>query len=270
MKYFSINPSAKLAGLVRFFWVLEMDNFSGAPYIHRTMADGCVEMVFHYQGVFDELLGNDQQITSFSSGISGPSQQFRRFSIDQRFGIFGVYLYPFAMSELFDIPCIALTNEMIDMTTILGTAGKELQEKMMLAPDNQTRVTIISQFLESRLARRKTKHHSISETIRQIISTDGSSNVQRLAEDSFLSMRQFQRNFKEYAGFSPKLFTRIIRFQTALRKYPEKESLSLTDIAYDCGYYDQSHFIHDFKEFSGHHPGTYFSGKAEATKWITV
>lgn len=270
MKYFSVAPSEKLAGLVRCFWVLEMENFSGAPYIHRTMADGCIEMVFHYQGIFDELLSNEQQTTSFSSGISGPSQQFRRFSIDQRFGIFGVYLYPFAMAELFGIPALALTNEMIDTGTILGAAGKELEEKMMLAPDNQSRMAIITQFLESKLARRKIKHNGISETIRQIIRTDGMSNVQRLAEDSFLSMRQFQRNFKEHAGFSPKLFTRIARFQTALRKYPEKESLSLTDIAYDCGYYDQSHFIHDFKEFSGHHPGTYFSGKAESTKWITV
>lgn len=270
MKYFSIAPSEKLAGLVRCFWVLEMESFSGAPYIHRTMADGCIEMVFHYQGVFDEMLANDQQVSSFSSGISGPSQQFRRFSIDQQFGIFGVYLYPFALAELFGIPALALTNEMIDTGTILGTAGKELEEKMMLARDNQHRIAIITQFLESRLTRHKIKYHAISETIRQIISTDGMSNVQRLAEDSFLSMRQFQRNFKEHTGFSPKLFTRIARFQTALRKYPEKESLSLTDIAYDCGYYDQSHFIHDFKEFSGHHPGAYFSGKAEGTKWITA
>lgn len=270
MKYFSIAPSEKLAGLVRCFWVLEMENFEGVPYIHRTMADGCIEMVFHYQGVFDELLNNNQQVRSFSSGISGPSQQFRRFSINNHFGIFGVYLYPFALPELFDIPALALTNEMVDTGTILGAAGKELEEKMMLAPDNQTRVAIISQYLESKLAQRKTRNNGISETIRQIIHTDGRSNVQRLADDSFLSIRQFQRNFKEHAGFSPKLFTRIIRFQTALRKYPEKEFLSLTDIAYDCGYYDQSHFIHDFKEFSGHHPGVYFSGNAEGTKWITA
>ncbi|TXJ23716.1 MAG: AraC family transcriptional regulator [Chitinophagaceae bacterium] len=82
----------------------------------------------------------------------------------------------------------------------------------------------------------------------------------------YLSTRQFERNFKEFAGFSPKLYSRIIRFQSAIEQYGQTGK-SLTEIAYDCGYYDQSHFIHDFKEFSGLHPRHYFGGKAEGTSW---
>jgi methylphosphotriester-DNA--protein-cysteine methyltransferase len=72
--------------------------------------------------------------------------------------------------------------------------------------------------------------------------------------------------FKHFSGFSPKLFSRIIRFQSALNHYGKKEK-KLTEIAYDAGYYDQSHFIQDFKEFSGHSPKEYFSGKTETTQW---
>ena len=91
-------------------------------------------------------------------------------------------------------------------------------------------------------------------------------NVQEMAGRAFLSTRQFERNFKQFAGFSPKLYSRIIRFQAAMQQYGNK-AMSLTAIAYECGYYDQSHFIHDFKEFSGHHPHHYFSGNAEGTEW---
>jgi len=90
--------------------------------------------------------------------------------------------------------------------------------------------------------------------------------VDELAKRSFLSTRQFERNFKNFSGFSPKLYSRIIRFQSATQQYGTCYN-TLTDIAYDCGYYDQSHFIHDFKQFSGYHPKQYFSGKAEGVEW---
>jgi AraC-like DNA-binding protein len=57
-----------------------------------------------------------------------------------------------------------------------------------------------------------------------------------------------------------------LRFESALEEYGNRNK-SLTEIAYDCGYYDQSHFIHEFKEFSGHHPRHYFMGKAEGVEW---
>ena len=63
-------------------------------------------------------------------------------------------------------------------------------------------------------------------------------------------------------GFPPKLYSRITRFQAALGEYGSGKSL--TDIAYDCGYYDQSHFINDFREFSGYNPKVYFSGQLKA------
>jgi len=87
-----------------------------------------------------------------------------------------------------------------------------------------------------------------------------------LANDYFLSERQFERQFRKFSGFSPKLFSRIVRFQSALTQYGNNEK-SLTEIALETGYYDQSHFIHDFKEFSGYHPKQYFSGNSGAIEW---
>lgn len=266
MKYLTINPPPKLAKFVRSFWILEDEVHPGKPYIHRVMADGCAEMIFHYQTAFDEIFDNDKIETSFHSGLHGQSQYFRRFIVRQNFGIFGVYLYPFVLPLLFSMPSNELSNEMPDLPTLLGKEGLILEERMMLAKNNEERVRIISEFLERRIGKNYLDEPAVFSTISYIIKTKGIANVQQLAEKSCLSTRQFERKFKTFSGFSPKLYSRIVRFQSALNMYGNAEK-SLTEIAYECGYYDQSHFIHDFKEFSGQHPGLFFSGKAEGAEY---
>ncbi|MFT3827113.1 MAG: helix-turn-helix transcriptional regulator [Chitinophagaceae bacterium] len=266
MIYYTIPAPPSLAGYIRFFWVLEGNASGEMPYVHRSMADGCAELLFHYKGVFDELLPQGGRKASFISGISAPSRQFRRFIIDRPFAMFGAWLYPFAITRLFNIPVAAISNTMPDLHSLLGQEGRELEEQMMLAADNTIRVQLLTAFLEKKLHTGTVKQPAIFSSISYLLQTRGQVSVNELAGRSFLSIRQFERNFKQFAGFSPKLYTRIIRFQAAMQQYGNRRT-SLTDIAYQCGYYDQSHFIHDFKEFSGHHPRHYFSGKAEGTEW---
>ena len=264
MNYYQVPPSPALAEYVRFFWVLEGEVAAGTSYTHHALADGSAEMIFHYKGLFETLVGPGG--TALRAGIDGQSSRFRRYRVNESFGIFGAYLYPFAIPALLGHAASALSNEMPDLHTLLGQDGKDLEEQMMMARDNQTRVTILSGFLMKRLAKNERPAPGIFSSISYIIQTRGMVDVETLANQCCLSTRQFERNFKRFAGFSPKLYSRIIRFQSAIAQYGHS-ARSLTDIAYECGYYDQSHFIHDFKEFSGFHPRHYFGGKTEATAW---
>jgi AraC-like DNA-binding protein len=266
MKYYTIPPPASLAGLVRFFWVLETSEGDEEAYTHRSMADGCAEMIFHYKGVFEELLPANDTKPSGISGIAGPSRQFTGFRIQEDFGIFGAYLFPFAIPRFFGIPAATISNQLPDLQTLLGQEGKDLEEKIMLAGNNSTRVNILSSFLEARLIKNNRHQPPVFSAISHIIQSKGLVRIDTLASQYYLSTRQFERAFKQYAGFTPKLYARIIRFQSALAEYGNSDK-NLTTIAYDCGYYDQSHFIHDFREFSGFDPRYYFSGRAEGTEW---
>lgn len=262
MIYYTIPPPPSLSTYVRFFWVLESDE----PYCHRSMADGCAEMIFHYKGVFDEITDGKTE-KSFITGLHGPSKSYRRFTIDKSFGIFGVYLYPFAIPQLFSLPANELSDQIPDLITLFGAEGRELEEKIMLAQNNRVRATIMTTFLERKLLKNITQRPAFCTLISKMINAKTLATVDQLAKHSFLSVRQFERKFKLFSGFSPKLYSRIIRFQHATQQYGNVVTKSLTDIAYDCGYYDQSHFIHDFKQFSGYHPKQYFSGKAEGVEW---
>jgi AraC-like DNA-binding protein len=265
IRYFTIAPPPQLAKYVRYFWVLEGEIAGPAPYIHRTMASGCPELFFHYRGIFNELLPSGKIRKSVAAGISGPAQQFNRFSIKENFGMFGAYLYPFSIPLFFNMPAAELVDQMPDLINLLGYEGRLLEEQMMIAAGNQQRVQILSALLEKKLQYSK-EDKGIFSCISHIIHSKENTGIQELAGKYFLSAKQLERRFKTYCGFSPKLFSRITRFQSALEFYSNK-SKSLTGIAYECGYYDQSHFIHDFKVFSGYNPKQYFSGKAEGVEW---
>ncbi|UOE49768.1 helix-turn-helix transcriptional regulator [Mucilaginibacter sp. SMC90] len=265
MRYFTIQPPAELKPYVRFYWVLEHELGPDEPaYIYRSVADGCTEMVFHYRSAFDELDNKTGQ-NAGPSGIQFQTTQYRRFITTRSFGIFGAYVYPFAVPCFFNIASSQTSNLAFDFDTFLNRPGRELEEQIMLAADNDERAEILSAFLIARLRQNELKHQSIAIAIRDVIHNKQYKTVAQLADTYNLSARQFDRKFKEYAGFSPKTYMRLTRLQDALRQYNTNKTL--TQIALECGYYDQSHFIHDVKEFTGYHPGFYFSGKAEGTEY---
>lgn len=261
MRYHVVPPPASLAPYVRFFWILE----SNEPYIHQSMADGLVELIFHYQGTFDQVTDSGSE-TSALSLMQGPSSRYTRFETRQGFGIFGVYLYPFAIPQLLAMPSSELSDQAPDVETLFGSEGKQVEEQMLLAQTHSERIKLISAFLRKQLQKQIESELRVYHAIHSIIQSKGQVDIDRVADYCCWSRRQFERRFKYYAGFSPKLYSRIIRFQAAMDAYGHQEK-SLAQIALDCGYYDQSHFSHDFKQFSGYCPGTYFSGKADGIGW---
>ncbi len=259
MKYYTLRPKSTLANYVRYFWVLECPVSENQPYIHRTFANGCPELLFHYKGRFEELAFNDKTESSFIAGIHAQTNQYRRFIVKQDFGIVGVYLYPYAVHFFFKIPSTEICNQLPDLQSLLGAEGKIVEDQIMTARNNNDRIRIVSDFLESKLT--KPEHPQIILATKSILQAQGQLSIDQLADSCCLSKRQFERKFKEQCGFSPKSFSRIVRFNSLVANY-QKGDYSLTEIAHDFGYYDQSHFIQDFKEFSGYNPKTYFSGKA--------
>ena len=267
MKYYTINPPVHLADYVRFFWVLECQVALGDYYVHRSMADGCTELLFHYKGRFDEIFDNDSTQSSFLSGIHAQSRSVRRFKINRDFGIFGAYLYPYAIPHLFNIPASEVTDQMIDNGDFLGAEGRELEEKIILARSNNERVRILTAFLETKLG--KVCVRNTHKSIKSVIDNKGQIDIDWLARECFLSRRQFERRFRQLAGFSPKLYARIVRFQSVFDSLKPK-SRTLTEVAYRCGYADQSHFIHDFKEFSGYTPKRFLQSDSTETWYWTA
>jgi transcriptional regulator GlxA family with amidase domain len=141
---------------------------------------------------------------------------------------------------------------------LLGQEGSDLEEQMMTAASNTQRVQLITAFLEKRIT--AVQRPEILYAIQLIYKNKGQINCKDLAAQTCLSQRQFERKFKELAGFNPKRFARLVRFNMLVNSPLQPQTL--TQLAYEFGYYDQAHFIEEFRSFTGYNPRFYFSGKA--------
>lgn len=269
MLYETYAPPPMLAPYVRFFWALEASLEPGEEFVHRSMADGCVEMVFHYRSSFDEITNDGLLAASPIASIQAQSTSFRRFVTDRSFGIFGAYLYPFAIPRLFSLPAFDLTNISPDLGSVFGKKGSLLDEEVAAARDNTERVRAASRFLIKKLASSSRELSPVHTAVHTILHRKGNIDIPALAKEYGISKRQFERKFKEVAGLSPKLYSRVARFQAATH-FKLSGRADLTEVAYACGYYDQSHFIHDFREFSGYTPKEYFWNEAEGTQYMNT
>lgn len=268
MRYQIYPPPPALAHIVRFYWVYEIDGIGGQPYVYRSLASGMAEMVFHYKGRFSELDHDGHPANDFSH-LHAQTGKSRRFETLEDFGIFGAYLYPDALPQLTGHSAQQLTDQMPDLVAVWGAQGRILEEQIMAAADDQNRCALLSRFLLRRLQDARQPDLRAQAAIHAAIRGDGLTTVQGLADTFNLSPRQLERQFAAHAGFSPKRFLRILRFQAAVAHYGDR-NLPLTDIALACGYYDQAHFIHDFKQFSGYTPREFFRGSPEGREFQAV
>ena len=257
MKYYSIKPDHQLTSIVRSFWVFEGESSIRSPFISQCFATECPGFVFHYKGHFtqmDSKTGIEKSV--FNAGLYGQTDLINEFITRESFGIFGVYLYPHALSRIFKLPAQNFTHQLVDLEELLGKEGRMLKEQINLAKNVHQRIEIIKDFITKIVYKNEVYIPCIFESIENAIMSAGTINITQIAEQCSLSRRQFERKFKEYTGFSPKQFCRITRFNTALKSL--RHNISLTQLAYDLGYYDQSHFTNDFKAFSGIKPSEYF------------
>ena len=120
-------------------------------------------------------------------------------------------------------------------------------------------VVIVEHFLLNKLTSPDTINRIAKESVALILQLNGKLSVDILAEQLQVNRRQLERNFASAIGLSPKQLSKIIKFQAALKQLSANQFQSLTAVAYEGHYYDQSHFIKDFKEFTGISPKRFYA-----------
>lgn len=243
--YRIIPPPADLARHVKFFWSLRSLPNNGDHYIFRTMASGYPLIFFNTQGNLREAHTDGHRGPVIRSGIYGPTKKTRRFRLSGNFGLFGACLFPFSTQSLPGVQPIEIANEVVSLRS------QEMEDKMHSATCDRQRSNVLADFL-----RRKLSIHDpqrIDHAISGVIKSNGNVDITSLADEHFYSRRVFERKFRESTGFSPRSYSNVIRFQSSFHELTSQSS-SLTAIAYQCGYYDQSHFTNEFTRLSGFNP----------------
>ena len=165
---------------------------------------------------------------------------------------FAVFFLPTGLSRLLRIPVSEFTGRNFDATLIL-TSLRELRTRLGESVSFAQRVRLVEDVL-LRLAARNARKTSILEVAEFAFASRGAVSIDKLAKMTGLGLRQFERRFCDGLGTTPKLFTRVARFQSAVDAKISTPHRSWLEIAHELEYHDQMHMIHDFKEFTGHSP----------------
>jgi AraC-like DNA-binding protein len=171
-------------------------------------------------------------------------------------GMFQSFIIMFqvhGLTDLFGVPSSEVTNHTYDADAVLGKPVRELEHRLGNCETFQQRGSVANHFFAERL-----KHAQALDRMAvaadRILNSSGNLSSAELAGQAGIGVRQFQREFSARFGASPKLFSRMVRFQNALDTKARSSTKSWTDVAHELGYYDQMHMVHEFKEFTGESP----------------
>jgi AraC-like DNA-binding protein len=256
MKYTETQPSLRLSKYISCYWTLSGEAVDCHP--EGIAPDGSVEMIFHLADPFIRFHDPGGAKLQPASVIVG---QMRRPVVVQptgRVDILGVRFQPQGSSRFIHQPIDELTDKILECGDVWGSSIRQLEEKLREADSGQ-RIAILETFLLGIVERRgspSNTYQRVEAAVRLVQSANGLQPVERIAQTLGVSSRQLERQFKSIVGLSPKSLQRIVRFQRALQLIRNGGVQGIL-IAHECGYYDQAHFIHDFKCFTGHSPSIY-------------
>ncbi|WP_317897468.1 helix-turn-helix transcriptional regulator [Aurantibacillus circumpalustris] len=270
MKYNVYEPSKNLSKYIRCFWSLESLDSDNQNEKERVFPDGCSELIFHFHDLFLIHYTNKAPELQGRSFIHGQLKKYMELEATGKIGVFSARFHPYGLKSFVDFDVNTITGKTIAIKDIWKKDGEELEDKIRSCETDKERILIIEAFLSSKLKEPEEKENKIADCVNLIIETSGGVTIEELYKKSNLGKRQFERKFISTVGLSPKVLSRIIRFNKVLSLIENKDFTSLTSVAYEGGFYDQSHFIKDFKDLTGLNPKRYFSENMDLVKFFNL
>ncbi len=251
-KFQIVQPSVLLAPYVKQYWFLTMENVRQG--IQRLIPFGCISLTFQRNQQNNSLINGVVPV----SCLSGQSTNFVNLTYSGTINFVSIVFQPAGAMAFFKMPMKELNNKNIPIDELGDTQIMELEKRLIDAPDNSTCIRLIEKFLLKRIFLIDEIRHKRLFAVIESISHE-QHDISELAQTACLGYKQFKRVFNEHIGVNPKDFVRISRFQKAAHKLQIQPQITLTELADECGYYDMSHLIKEFKEFSGYTPREFLS-----------
>jgi AraC-like DNA-binding protein len=247
-----------LAGFVDLLWFYEGP---AQPHkMERLLPDGSMELVINLAD--DEVRVYDRrdqtQYERLSGGVPiGPHSDFFVIDTAEQQCVAGVHFHPGGAFPFLRLPAGELHGLHVSLSDVWGGFAGEVRERLMAVPSVEARFDMLESALLRQLARPLARHPAVGFALREFRgAAQGAVTVVRA--ETGLSERRFIELFRQQVGLPPKLYCRVRRFQSAIRRVAkEGGAIDWAGVALDCGYFDQAHLIHDFRAISGLSPGEY-------------
>lgn len=259
------QPKPPLSKFVDCFWLYDGQT---APQTERILPTGTFELAINLRQ--NELSFYDTEYPEKCSRFSGAvvsgahGRSFVPVATDDIF-IIGVHFKPGGAFPFLGLPAGELADTHVDLETLWGQSAAQLRERLCEARTSHERFSVLEQVLLRRLRERVEQHYAVLAAL-EMFGNNQAWTIRKAAKQIGLSQRRFIQIFKAEVGITPKLFSRIQRFQQTRTFIQQSASVNWAGLAFDLGYFDQSHLIREFLEFSGQSPTNYLKRQIRFVK----
>ena len=182
----------------------------------------------------------------------------------------GIRFYPHSAAYFFDNPIGEFNDQVSDLAAILGNPIKQLHTQLLETTDKIKRIEAVESFLLKRLIRgekRSIRIDKVGHILKSMTGDPADTRITTIATQHGITSRYLNKLLFQHTGLTPIAYNKIRRFQHSL-KLVAKNDQPLTSIAYDAGYFDQSHFIKEFKSFTGLTPSAYVKNSSPVNQLL--
>jgi AraC-like DNA-binding protein len=248
-------PTELLKPFIKGYRIIESQD----ELVNRVLPDTSLAIAFRYKGQVNYLTDNKNNNVPISA-ISGLRKSVRLINYSKDTATIIVLFKEAGATAFFKEPLHELFEESVSLDNFIQHRKISIiEEQLAEAQNNNQRIAIIEQFLLSILSGLK-PDNLISAAIQKIYLTKGIIQIKELANTLYISHDAFEKRFRRTVGTTPKQFSSIIRMKSIISTRPKSQTL--TNIAFDAGYFDQPHFNKNFKLFTGLTPTDFFKSSS--------
>lgn len=267
MLFRSYTPAPPLDRFIENFWLYR--GYTSPHLKERILQDGTFKAVFNLKQ--DEFRIYDpwrlSEFKRYSGAIvSRPSGTPFATDSAEEAHVLGVNFRIGGALPFLGLLASEVGESHVDLADIWGRHAGELHERLAEEPAPDEQFRLLEDVLLSRLSRGKRHHPAAHVALRSLGAAGPASRTREVARQVGLSQRRLITVFKQEIGITPKLFSRVRRFQRALVMIRRVALPSWPALALECGYCDQSHMIRDLLTFSGFSPSEYWSRQRAAAE----
>lgn len=245
LDYQEIQPNKEIENFVYCFWQLKTQKRLNKDYNYRVVSDGCIDIFFDHK----------QPAENF---VMGFCRKFVQFPIGKEFDYIGIRFLPSAFTHLFGVGAKKLSNQSLELNKILPNFSKWINSEIKPLDSFENITKILNEKIIGFLKNQNINYdHRFLDSLNLIFQKNGYLDTEKDLNTG-LSPRQLRRIFNFYIGTTAKSFSNVVRFQHILNTKPSKKSLKENKLYYDVGFFDQAHFIKNFKTFYGVTPSEAF------------
>lgn len=251
MKFETHIPTELLRPFVKAYTIIESENGT----LNRVVPSTSFALAFRFRGQIS-YLNDDNKAILPPAAFSGLRKSVRLINYAPRSAALIVLFRETGTSAFFKLPLHELFEQSISLDNFFPLAEiSQVEERLAESGSNASKIAVIERFLLSKIICH-TPDALVPEAISRIYAANGNIRMKESANSLYISQDAFEKRFRKIAGATPKQFSRIVKMNAVIRQH--HIDTSFLDIAFENGYYDQSHFNKDFRIFTGQTPGDFF------------